>query len=113
MPMRLKVWCEGDDFTLLTESINISQRGFFVYASSPPLSGTCFRATIQELGVVAQVEVRWARRSRDRGRAGMGLQVVSFERGATALDAHMERIGPQLYRGYLGAQSVFADDKPR
>jgi hypothetical protein len=88
---RLKVWCEGEDFTLLTESINVSKHGIFVRAGSPPASGTCFRATIEELGVVAQVEVRWARNERGRGRAGMGLHVLAFEQGAGALDQHVER----------------------
>jgi hypothetical protein len=97
---RLKIWCEGDDFTMLTESTNVSNRGFFVRASSPPASGTCFKATIQELGIVAQVEVRWARRNGDRGRAGMGLHVIDFEHGAAALDAHVERAYPSLADGY-------------
>jgi hypothetical protein len=97
---RFKIWCEGDDFTLLTESTNVSNRGFFVRASSPPASGTCFKATIQELGIVAQVEVRWARGNGDQGRAGMGLHVIDFEHGAAALDAHVERALPLLSDEY-------------
>jgi hypothetical protein len=106
---RLKIWCEGEDFTMLTESTNVSNRGFFVRASSPPASGTCFKATIQELGIVAQVEVRWARRNGDRGRAGMGLHVINFEHGAAALDAHVERAYPSLM-GEYGWIAIAEDD---
>lgn len=97
VPTRLKVWCEGDDFTLLTESINVSARGIFVRASSPPVCGTCFKATIEELGLVARVEVRWARLGRN-GRAGMGLEVVGFEEGARALGEYIERARLALAR---------------
>jgi hypothetical protein len=115
VPARLKVWCEGEDFTLLTESTNVSKHGFFVRASSPPASGTCFKATIQELGIVAQVAVRWARRTRDQGRAGMGLEVVTFELGAGALDAHIARARPPLAVEYPSGQTfddaaIAADD---
>jgi hypothetical protein len=110
VPARLKIWCEGEDFTLLTESTNVSDRGFFVRASSPLASGTCFRATIQELGIVAQVEVRWARRNGDRGRAGMGLHVIDFEHGAAALGAHVDRAYPSLSDRYV---SVSDDEEFR
>jgi len=91
VPARLKVWCEGEDFTLLTESLNVSPQGIFLRAGNPPRLGTCFRAIIEELGIVAHVEVRWARSMRDHGRAGMGLQVVAFEQGEGALGDHIER----------------------
>lgn len=90
IPARLKVWCEGDDFTLLTESINVSTRGIFVRVSSPPALGTRFKAMIDDLGLVAHVEVRWVRLNRDVGKTGMGLHVLKFERGATALSEHIQ-----------------------
>ena len=80
---RLKVWCEGDDFTLLAEAINLSSTGLFVRTSSPPPSSKQFKVTIEELSVVAQVEVRWSRGGRDPGRGGMGLHITAFEAGAT------------------------------
>ena len=80
---RLKVWCEGDDFTLLAETGNVSPTGLFVKTSSPPPSSKQFKVTIEELAVTAQVEVRWTRSGRDPGRGGMGLHITAFEAGAT------------------------------
>jgi hypothetical protein len=89
---RLKVWCEGDDFTLLAETINVSPTGLFVRTSSPPPSNEQFKVTIEELTVVAQVEVAWSRAGRDAGRGGMGLHILGFEAGSSEyqhfLDTH-------------------------
>jgi hypothetical protein len=88
---RLKVWCEGDDFTLLAEATNVSKQGLFVRASSvPPPSGR-FKLTIEELGTVADVEVRWTRASQESGRGGMGVQIVAFDQGARAFEEYVER----------------------
>jgi hypothetical protein len=78
---RLKVWCEGDDFTLLAETGNVSSSGLFLRTSSPPPTTQQFRVTIEELSVVAQVQVVWSRGARDAGRGGMGLHILGFEQG--------------------------------
>jgi hypothetical protein len=88
---RLKVWCEGDDFTLLAESVNVSRRGLFVRTSSAPPGSKHFKLTIQELDAVADVEVRWTRGNREVGRGGMGLLITSFERGAKAFEEFIEK----------------------
>jgi hypothetical protein len=89
---RLKVWCEGDDFTLLAETINVSKRGLFVRTSSPPPRSGEFKVTIEELDTVAQVSVCWARGSRDQARGGMGLLIKGFERGASAYEHYVEQV---------------------
>jgi hypothetical protein len=91
VPVRLKAWCEGDDFTLLTETINLSKRGLFVRTSSRPPPSGLFKVTIEELDTVAQVEVCWARGASDQGRAGMGLRIVAFERGQTAFHQYLDQ----------------------
>jgi hypothetical protein len=88
---RLKAWCEGDDFTLLAETINVSKQGMFVRTSNPaPLSGR-FKLTIEELDAIANVQVCWASRSRDHRQRGVGLQIVAFERGETAFEHYVEQ----------------------
>jgi hypothetical protein len=79
---RLKVWCEGDHFTLLAETGNVSKSGLFVRTSSPPPAQEQFKIQIDDLGLVAQVEVSWSRGGRDP-RGGMGLRIVSVERGVS------------------------------
>jgi hypothetical protein len=88
---RLKVWCEGDDFTLLAETANVSSAGMFVKTSSLPPSSKQFKVTIEELSVTAQVEVRWTRSGRDPGRGGMGLQITAFEAGATEFQHFIDK----------------------
>ena len=82
VPAKVKVWCEGDDFTLLAETVNLSLHGLFVRSAGLPQLGGAFRLNIGDLGAVAKVEVRWVRDNREPGRGGMGLQIVGFERGA-------------------------------
>jgi len=82
VPAKLKVWCEGDDFTLLAETVNISQSGMFVRSPNPLRVGECLRLNIEDLGAVAEVEVCWTRDAGDSGRGGMGVRILGFERGA-------------------------------
>ena len=84
VPARVKVWCEGDDFTLLAETINVSHHGMFVRSSSLPPASGAFRVSIEDLGTVAEVEVCWVRGTREPGRGGLGLRIVGFTRGADA-----------------------------
>jgi hypothetical protein len=88
----LKVWCEGDDFTLLAEATNVSKQGLFVRTSSAPPANGRFKVTIEELGAVAEVQVRWSRTAREAGRGGgMGVQILGFERGAEAFEEYVEK----------------------
>jgi hypothetical protein len=89
---RLKVWCEGDDFTLLSQSANISKGGLFVQASSIPSHATRLKVTIAELGAVAEVEACWSREGGDDHRGGFGLHILSFEAGAEVYDDYIERL---------------------
>ena len=88
---RLKVWCEGDDFTMLAEVVNVSRQGLFVRTSTTPPASKHFKLTIQELDAVADVEVRWTRGNREAGRGGMGLLITSFERGAKAFEEFVDK----------------------
>ena len=88
---RLKVWCEGEDFTLLAETVNVSKGGMFVRTSSPPAATGPYKLTIEELGTVAEVEVRWVRKGREPGRRGMGLQILDFDRGAQAFEDYVDK----------------------
>jgi hypothetical protein len=91
VPARLKAWCEGDDFTLLAETINVSRNGMFVRTSSPAPPSDRFKLTIEELDAVAEVEVCWASSSRDHRRGGMGLRIMAFERGASAFEHFVDQ----------------------
>src|SRR5262245_33698332 len=88
---RLKVWCEGDDFTLLAETVNISRSGLFVRTSGAPLPTGRFRLTIEQLDAVADVEVCWSRGTREPGRGGLGLRILGFERNGTAFEEYVDR----------------------
>jgi hypothetical protein len=88
---RLKVWCEGEDFTLLAEATNVSPRGLFVRTSSAPPPSGRFKLTIEELNTVADVEVRWSRSGREAGRGGMGVMILGFDRGAEAFEEYVEK----------------------
>jgi hypothetical protein len=87
----LKVWCEGDDFTLLAEAVNVSLRGLFVRTSSAAPASGRFKLTIEELDAIAEVQVRWTRSNREAGRGGMGLLITSFERGGKAFEEYVEK----------------------
>jgi PilZ domain len=89
---RLKVWCEGEDFTLLAQSANVSAGGLFVQASSMPPHRARVRVTIQELGAVADAEARWSCGAADDHRGGFGLHILAFERGAEAYGDYVERL---------------------
>ena len=89
---RLRVWCEGDEFTLLSETGNISQGGLFLRTSSTAPPGGPFRVTIDALGVVASVEPRWVQRGPEVPTPGVGVAIVGFERGANAFREYVDRL---------------------
>jgi hypothetical protein len=88
---QLKVWCEGEDLTVLASTLNLSRDGVFLRTSRPFEASTRLRLTIDELGVVAEGEVRWGRPTRDPGSAGVGVRLVTFERGAAAWERYLEQ----------------------
>jgi hypothetical protein len=89
---RLKVWCEGEDFTLLAQSANVSAGGLFVQASTMPPHTARMRVTIQELGAVAEAEARWSQETDEAHRGGFGLHILTFEQGAEAYGDYVERL---------------------
>jgi hypothetical protein len=88
---QLKVWCEGDGFTLLAEAVNVSKRGLFVRTSSPPPADSGFTVTIDELGTTADVELAWARPRSAQGLAGLGLRLGTFRRGGAAFERFVDK----------------------
>jgi hypothetical protein len=110
IPARLKVWCEGDDFTLLAETENVSLHGLFVRsASTPPVRGA-FRLNIGDLGTVADVEVCWLRNSSEPGRAGMGLRIVGFQHGEHEYRQFVENVRTPSGEFRFGRQSSSEGD---
>jgi hypothetical protein len=87
----LKAWCEGDDLTLLSATLNVSTRGLFLRASRPFATGSRLTLTIDELGMVAEVEVCWSRGPRDSSLPGVGLSILSFVRGGAAYERYVEQ----------------------
>lgn len=87
----LKVWCEGDDLTLLSSTLNVSKQGMFLRASRPFAPGSRLTLTIDELGMVAEAEVCWSRSPRDSSQPGVGLVIVSFVRGGVAYERFVDQ----------------------
>ncbi len=88
---QLKVWCEGQEFTLLAETLNVSKQGLFIRTSSPPPPDERFSVTVEELGMAAEVELRWWRSRSDPGRSGLGLEIVEFTKGGGAFERYVDR----------------------
>jgi hypothetical protein len=96
------VWCEADEFTLLSETSNVSKQGFFLRTSSTmPPAGT-FKVTIDALGVVASVEARWSKQGSEVTTPGVGVEIVTFERGAAAFRDYVERLSTRSGEHHLG-----------
>jgi len=87
----LKAWCEGDDLTLLSSTLNVSKDGLFLRASRPFATGSRLTLTIDELGVVAEVEVCWSRTPRDSTLPGIGLAILSFVHGGVAYERYVDQ----------------------
>lgn len=88
---QLKVWCEGEDFTVLASTLNLSRHGLFLRTARPFPPSTRLRLTIDELGVIAEGEVRWGLATRDPAHCGVGVQLLSFESGAAAWERYVEQ----------------------
>lgn len=87
----LKAWCEGEDLTLLSSTLNLSKHGLFLRASRPFAPGSRLTLTIDELGMVAEVEVCWCRAPRDSSQPGVGLSIVTFVRGGAAYERYIDQ----------------------
>lgn len=94
IPIRQRIWCEGEHLTLYVQALNVSTGGLFVRTANPPPPGQCFRVSfpdIEEGEIVAQVEVVWARQVAGEPLPGMGLRITTFEKGAQNFQRFLER----------------------
>lgn len=91
-----RVWCEGDDLTLYLQARDVSEGGLFVRTSHPVEAGRRFRISFQGLAdeeeIVAEVEVIWARPKRGEAQPGMGLRILSFEKGQSSFHDFVARL---------------------
>lgn len=91
--VRQPVWCEGDDLTLFVHARDVSETGLFVRTPGPAGEGRQFRMSftntsdVGEEEIIAQVEVVWTRRG---SQPGMGLRIVSFEKGQEEFQRFVE-----------------------
>ncbi len=88
---QLKVWCEGEELTVLASATNLSRAGLFLCISHPFDPGCRLRLSIDELGLVAEAEVRWKRVTREVACCGNGLHLLQIERGLPALERYLEQ----------------------
>ncbi len=96
IPVRQRVWCEGEQLTLFVQALNVSRGGLFVRTASPPAAGDRVRISFRDLRegeVVAQTVVVWSRRDASAQQPGMGLRITGFERGATDFERFVVRAG--------------------
>jgi hypothetical protein len=109
----LKVWCEGDDYTLLCRTLNVSREGLFLRTSRPLELGARVRLVANELGLSADGEVRWVRASGEPGPAGAGIAIGSVQRGRDAFERFVDQCTSRSgeHRVALAAHSD-RDDEP-
>lgn len=83
VPVRERVWCEGDHVTLYVQALNFSAGGLFVRAPSPPEPGERLRVTFaaEDGPIVARTEVVWRKGTRGDDPGGMGLRILGFDEG--------------------------------
>jgi uncharacterized protein (TIGR02266 family) len=96
VPVRQRVWCEGDQLTLFVQALNVSRGGLFVRTASPPAAGDRVRISfrgLREGEVVVQTVVVWTRQDATAQQPGMGLRITGFERGATDFERFVARAG--------------------
>ncbi len=94
IPIRQRVWCEGQNVTLYVQALNVSLGGLFVRTANPPPPGGRFRVSFNDLDdgeVVVDAEVMWSRRGSGDEQPGMGLRIVGFEKGAESFDRFVTR----------------------
>jgi hypothetical protein len=88
---RLRVWCESEDLTVLSETTNLSQGGLFLRTSSTRPPGP-FKVTIDDIDVVALVEPRWEQPGSELSPHGIGVRIVQFERGEAAYHGYVDKL---------------------
>jgi uncharacterized protein (TIGR02266 family) len=96
IPIRQRVWCEGDQLTLFVQALNVSRGGLFVRTANPPAEGDRVRISFRDLRegeVVAQTVVVWSRVEASVQQPGMGLRITAFERGANDFERFVARAG--------------------
>lgn len=88
---RLRVWCESEDLTVLSETTNLSQTGLFLRTSSTRPPGP-FKVTIDDIDVVALVEPRWEQAGSEVSPNGIGVRILQFERGEAAYQGYVDKL---------------------
>jgi hypothetical protein len=87
IPLDQRCWCEGEEITLYSRVLNGSRSGAFIRTATPLRPGDVARLVWNSPDgevVVARAEVVWTRERGGHEQSGMGLRLVSFERGADA-----------------------------
>ncbi|MFW6050329.1 MAG: PilZ domain-containing protein [Myxococcota bacterium] len=94
VPIRQRVWCEGEDVTLYVRTLNASERGMFIRTANPAEAGRRLRVSFDGDGneVVADVQVVWSRQGDDGTEPGMGVEILAFEKGGEAYRHMVEQV---------------------
>ncbi len=113
IPVRQRVWCEGDQVTLFVQMWNVSRGGLFVRTASSPPVGDRLRVTWSDRTqgeVVLQTVVVWSRREPSGSQPGMGLRIAGVEGGAAAFERFLSRAEVDL--GDALDDAGLGDDAP-
>ena len=76
---------------MMLHTLNLSSEGLFVRTSTPCQVDDRFRITLEEIGAVAEVRVRWVRQQTGNARSGMALEILEFAQGADAYESFLEK----------------------
>jgi len=106
------VWCESDEFSLLCRTLNVSKEGLFLRTSRPLEPGARVRLTANELGMIAEGEVRWVRTHREAGPAGAGILLGEIERGRAAYERFVDQCSSRSGEHRLVLPSGLGDEDP-
>lgn len=95
--MRERVWLEAEARTIYVAAENASLGGIFVRTTQRLQPGTSVKIAFAEIEgapveVIAVAEVAWRREDQPSRPAGLGLKIVSIERGAHELEGFLERL---------------------
>src|SRR6185503_3139329 len=91
VPMRARVWCEGEGLTLYVPALDVSAGGLCVRTSRPFAQGQKVRLGVSgpEGEAVLRARVAWSRDDDDA--PAMGLEVIDFVRGREVFEALLLR----------------------
>src|SRR5688500_5298874 len=92
VPVRARVWCEGEELTLYVPALDVSAGGLCVRTSRPFAQGLHVRLGVSgpEGEAVARARVAWSREGGDEAPA-MGLELIDFVQGREIFEAILER----------------------